>query len=114
MSGTVNEGSETTLGEVYWDAYASSDPAYIEHIPFGTLGPDQRKAIEAGACAVAAAVKADLAARAWERRTRPVRPAGWPDNDLAGQDGDGGAEETAVILADPGTMAAIAEGQADL
>lgn len=36
-----------------------------------------------------------------------VRPDGWPDDDLD----DGDEDETAAVLADPETMAAIAEGE---
>ena len=47
---------ETTLGEVYWDAYATADPAYGGRVPFAQLGEKHCAAIEAGAQAVAAKV----------------------------------------------------------
>ena len=63
-------GDGPTFGEVYWDAYANSDPACIEHVPFATLMADTRRAIERGALAVAAHVINRTAGEAAEPAAR--------------------------------------------
>jgi hypothetical protein len=71
--------SGTTLGEVYWDAYAVADSAYGGRVPFGQLGGKHCAAIETGAQAVAseatyAFAKNEILANAGPEWDKPLIP----------------------------------------